>query len=167
MIKCKSRFHFSEKENHKFSIKMKNKKKRNKNKITENLLIENSSILISGIYLSFLFFFGLPGISVSHGGQRHRILALAEPCSWDVGTAPAQPAAAPGTIFSKPQGAVVASELCHGWSPGQQFLKCVFLWYDVSCAPSTFSWLLPIFQARLCILLGFTHQVTGPEQGAE
>lgn len=50
-------------------------------------------------------------------------LVLPKPVTWDVGTDPAQAADAPGTVFTKPQGAAVTSELSDGWSPGQQLLQ--------------------------------------------
>lgn len=52
-------------------------------------------------------------------------LVLLNPVAREVGTTPAQVAdtPAPGTIFTKPKGAVVASQLGDGWSPGQQLLQ--------------------------------------------
>ena len=60
-------------------------------------------------FLFLFFFFGLSSTSSYHGSQRDQTPALAEPCCLGRGhTTSAQPAAAPGTIFTKSQGTGVA-----------------------------------------------------------
>lgn len=61
---------------------MKHKNKQNKRKISEDLLVENSSILMYGIYLSFFvcLFVCLPGTSFYHESQRDWAPGLAQAC---------------------------------------------------------------------------------------